>query len=129
MLSVKIQNFVIVVFEYEGYLFMFDNFLIDFEIVLVADLNYLLYLIDLHVSVKTILIFISILLLINMIVIVLQYIIAGLLFIVCKLFMLVWKFILIFVLSILDNAHGGLLMFVSYGIVQHIWVKVLIAHV
>ena len=85
----KIQNFVIVVFEYEGYLFMFDNFLIDFKIVLVGDVNYLLYLIDLHVSVKTILIFISILLPIYMIVIVLQYIIEGLFFIVCKLFMLV----------------------------------------
>ena len=85
----KIQNFVIVVFEYEGYLFMFDNFLIDFEIVLVGDVYYSLYLIDLHVSVKTILIFISILLPIYMIVIVLQYIIEGLFFIVCKLFMLV----------------------------------------
>jgi hypothetical protein len=86
---VKIQNFVIVVFEYEGYLFMFDNFLIDSEIVLVGYVNYLLYLIDLHVSVKTILIFISILLPIYMIVIVLQYIIEELFFLVYKLFMLV----------------------------------------
>lgn len=85
----KIQNFVIVVFEYEGYLFMFDNFLIDSEIVLVGYVNYLLYLIDLHVSVKTILIFISILLPIYMIVIVLQYIIEELFFLVYKLFMLV----------------------------------------
>jgi len=89
VLFVKIQNFVIVVFEYEGYLFMFDNFLIDSEIVLVGYVNYLLYLIDLHVSVKTILIFISILLPIYMIVIVLQYIIEELFFLVYKLFMLV----------------------------------------